>query len=248
MSQVLVLVVLIASLAIAQNHTASFTEYWAATGNNNHRFFHPGTFGADFSGDAPCQPILDNRVFRAIINAVLPCQGLWCQDAMFKCPPGDSRACYNVEHIIDQNGKEFPPELTNIAGNMVMAWGQWNQENGRLAQRNYQAAQQEKVQVYSKERVANAKALITKCASNQQSVPTVTIAIMLLFVAGCVLAWIYHVISAKAEILVSLGRPKPLLHTQDNVLSQPLVTITSDKPHEADAVQTPINPTTSVSV
>lgn len=143
MTTLLVLVMLAAPWAAAQDHTASFTEYWASTGNNNYRFFHPGTFGADFSDDAACQLISDNRDFRAIINAALPCQGLWCQDGMFKCPSGDSRACYNVEHIIDQNGKEFPPELTN----MVMAWGRWNQENGRLAQRNYQAAQQEKVQI-----------------------------------------------------------------------------------------------------
>lgn len=188
-------ILLLLCVAVAADNTASFTEFWKTAGNADYRFYDDRTFGAAFTD--PCIRIYLNPQFRALVNAEFDCTGLWCMNGAFACPSGDSRGCYNVEHIVDTNGGEFLPNQTNIAGNLVMAWGRWNQENGRLAARSYADAQAEKQEVYGADAVERAKDAIRSCNGlipAPEMTPGKIAAIVLAILAFCVAiaAWAYR--------------------------------------------------------
>lgn len=185
MMRFLCFLALAADAGAALLRTASFTEFWESHGNEENRFYDPRTFGMNIYLD-PCQRTA-NPHFRTFVNANVECKGLWCIDEAFKCPSGDSRFCYNVEHIIDTNGGEFLPNQTNIAGNLVMAWGRWNQELGTLARKSYADAQGEKSLVYGSDAVIRAKSWIRKCNNINSGDPENPLVFLLVMILGACL-------------------------------------------------------------
>ncbi len=62
----------------------------------------------------------------------IECQGSWCINGHFECKRYDSKQCYNIEHIIDIKNSILPQYNKNIVGNIIMAYGRWNQEMGYM--------------------------------------------------------------------------------------------------------------------
>lgn len=103
-------------------------------GNDDSRFFDDSTFGLDIYTD-PCASVT-NVDFRKKVNSIAVCSGRWCVNDTYNCVRYKTTECYNVEHIIDLNGGEFPKSCNNIAGNLVMAYGRWNSQLGSRANIN----------------------------------------------------------------------------------------------------------------
>ena len=154
----------------AQMHTQFFEKNWALVGNNNSYFFDSATFGVNYPID-PCTPNSENNnhKFKNYVDSMTECTGQWCINDEFKCVRGDSRKCYNTEHIIDLNGPELQEYNKNIFANLVMACGIWNQQMGRLQVRSYSALINEKETVYSFEVVNLVRQMIIRCHGSQAS-------------------------------------------------------------------------------
>lgn len=115
-------------------------------------------------------PIQQNKptttaTYKKTLSSTVSCTGNHCVDGEWKCKKGDSRNCYNVEHIIDLNGPEFKDhtECKNVAGNMIMSHGYWNQELGTYTKANYQVSVSEKTRVYGDTIMYNARESIRGC-------------------------------------------------------------------------------------
>jgi tetrahydromethanopterin S-methyltransferase subunit G len=147
------------------NHTQFYNDFWASKNNYNFQFYDNRTFGMD--RENPCEVINDNPKYRKIMNKEFNCTGPWCINNTFNCIRGDSRNCYNVEHIIDLNGGEFKnASCKSIAANLVMSCGTWNQQLGSLSISTiggYEANINEKKLVYSNNRIEMARNTIIKC-------------------------------------------------------------------------------------
>ena len=147
------------------NHTQFYNDFWANINNYNFQFYDNRTFGMD--RENPCDVINDNLKYRKLMNKEFNCTGPWCINNTFNCNSGDSRKCYNVEHIIDLNGGEFKnASCKAIAANLVMSSGIWNQQLGSLSISligGYEANINEKKIVYSNNRVEMARNAIIKC-------------------------------------------------------------------------------------
>lgn len=67
--------------------------------------------------------------YKLHIISTVPCTGKWCVNGKWPCKYGDSKNCYNVEHIIPtmNNIKALIGCSLNIQGNMIKAYGAWNQ-------------------------------------------------------------------------------------------------------------------------
>lgn len=96
--------------------------------NANDFFFSPQTYG----GHLNCANVKTNNDYRKLINTKFPCIGAHCVKASspWGCIQYNSQNCYNVEHIIPE--KHNIPELegcnVNVHGNLIMAYGLWNQQ------------------------------------------------------------------------------------------------------------------------
>jgi len=146
----------------AQKHTSIFNEYWNTYGNTNNMFYHPDTFGKNIYTD-PCEKITYNTKYKNYVNQYInPCIGKWCIDYKFNCLQYNS-SCYQVEHIIDKKGQEYDIECTLIAGNLVMAYGKWNNGLGGFAGSNYTNSVIEKTIVYGKEIMDDVRHIIETC-------------------------------------------------------------------------------------
>ncbi len=147
------------------NHTQFYNDFWATTHTYNFQFYDNRTFGMD--RENPCEVINDNPKYRKLMNKEFNCTGQWCINNTFNCIRGDNRNCYNVEHIIDLNGREFKnASCKAIAANLVMSCGIWNQQLGSLSISligGYEANINEKILVYSNNRVEMARNAIIKC-------------------------------------------------------------------------------------
>jgi hypothetical protein len=91
----------------------------------------------------------------------IKCSGLWCRNGQFTCGPGNLD-CWQMEHIIDLNGSPAVGCDLNIVGNVVMAYGRWNNEIGRLSWRD---VRHEKTLVY-KQIFELAVENVLKCGCN----------------------------------------------------------------------------------
>jgi hypothetical protein len=152
---------------ITYQHTDTFTKYWNTFGNNRAMFFDPMTFGMDLYKlikKDPCTKINSTITFRKYVNDHIQCTGVYCVDRMFKCIRGHSMDCYNVEHIIDIGGPEYGKNnrCKLIIANLVMAWGRWNQENGRM-NKDYMSSIAEKTTIYSAERIDLTRRYLEQC-------------------------------------------------------------------------------------
>lgn len=133
--------------------------------HGNKNSFVPTTYGGDLSVSS--DTMISTRQYRQIISKT-PCVGNYCVDNEWKCKKGNSVDCWNVEHIIDNNGPEFKnhKNCKNIAGNYIMAYGQWNQELGTLTKNHYQTSVNEKTRVYGEDIMNRARTSIRKCIEN----------------------------------------------------------------------------------
>jgi hypothetical protein len=109
-------------------HTVAYLKH--GPHNLNNYFFVPETFGPLLTDR--CTAIDINTDYRNKVESSVRCSGQWCSGNTFSCIFGGN--CYQVEHIIDKENSD--PALagcsTNIYGNLVMAYGDWNQQVGRL--------------------------------------------------------------------------------------------------------------------
>lgn len=78
---------------------------------------------------------VSNRDFKNRLNIIYPCDGIHCvtnttHRNTWGCKLDNSQDCYNVEHIIPtaNNIPTLRECDTNIYGNLVMAYGRWNQQ------------------------------------------------------------------------------------------------------------------------
>jgi len=122
--------------------------------NRNNYYFVPNTF---LLAQDPCT-VINNRAeyLSALSNAGITCVGQWC-NGNFGTKP--QRTHYEMEHIVDVVELDFPDCNKNILGNLVMAFGIWNNQVGQL---NSKGAANEKSQVYGS--IYNlARANVAKC-------------------------------------------------------------------------------------
>jgi hypothetical protein len=98
-------------------------------GNSNYNgfYFVDKTYG----GFQSCKTINTNDDFRKYINQKFPCNYEHCRSGLpapWGC--GNSKECYEVEHIIPKanNIPELEGCNTNIYGNLIMAYGVWNNQ------------------------------------------------------------------------------------------------------------------------
>ena len=139
-------------------HTKTYKEQWITTGNKNYYFYDIRTFGQN-SID-PCTVIKRNTIFRDnYVNKNILCEGIWCINKAFKCNRYKTQTCYNVEHIIDTR-RYNNDNCTNIYANLVMAYGKWNTELGRLT---YGDSETEKREVYGNNIIKKTYEYINKC-------------------------------------------------------------------------------------
>jgi hypothetical protein len=115
--------------------TAIFAQ-WGASNTENFYYLPDTWLGGDI-----CTVIPDRRAYLAKLAARgVTCNGQWCNGNF---GTNNRREDYEMEHIIDRNGVTSCP--TNILGNLVMAYGRWNNQVGQL---NPQGVAREKTQVY----------------------------------------------------------------------------------------------------
>ena len=92
--------------------------------NNNNYYYIPDTFYG--IGSDVCKRISTRTQYISELS-YLSCTGIWCNGNFGTNP---QRQQYEMEHIIDRNGVTECP--TDILGNLVMAYGQWNNQVGQL--------------------------------------------------------------------------------------------------------------------
>lgn len=93
--------------------------------NKNYHYFDPTTYSES------TQPMTVQEYKNDIKK--LSCTGEWCYNDKYNdkwgCKVGDSKNCYNVEHIIPKANSiaELNGCSVDIQGNLIMAYGAWNQ-------------------------------------------------------------------------------------------------------------------------
>jgi len=96
------------------------------------------------------------------------CKGAWCHNEKYwKCQEElGENDCYHVEHIIDKRSPEFEcDQCEDIAANLVMSYGQWDNELGR---KPYDVSTREKEIVYGKDKMDIARYYINYCLQSRQ--------------------------------------------------------------------------------
>lgn len=95
------------------------------------------------------------------------CTGKWCNSGLYKCI-NNPRECYEVEHIVDKKNTPYDKCNTNILGNVIMAYGKWNNQVGQLCWKN---VLYEKMQVYGNDIFCDAVSNIIKCGNCDIEMP-----------------------------------------------------------------------------
>lgn len=98
----------------------------------------------------------------------ISCTDKWCNNGMFKCF-NKTKECYEVEHIVDRKNTPYNICNPNILGNVIMAYGKWNSQVGKLC---WKDAMNEKIQVYGKDIFCTAIRNIIKCSNCSVKLPT----------------------------------------------------------------------------
>lgn len=126
--------------------SCTHTKIYDSRGSNSNKdnfYFVEETY--NYGTLEKCSPMPDNGnndAFKKHIEAIL-CTGKWCISSTrwkngWNCPDSTNQ-CYHVEHIIPKanNIPELQGCNTNIFGNLVMAYGLWNQQlnNGFLCEK-----------------------------------------------------------------------------------------------------------------
>ena len=97
---------------------------------NSHGYFNINSYYFDISTYTEETTSMTAQIYRDYIKNTIQCTGKWCVENQWKCLPGDSKNCYNVEHIIPKANTilEINGCSTDIQGNLIMAYGEWNQQ------------------------------------------------------------------------------------------------------------------------
>lgn len=111
--------------------------------NSNGYYFIPETF---INIDV-CTHIDNRAEFLALLaEKNIQCGSrYWCIDNKFLTNEAHNRNYYELEHIIDRSNMEYGDCDTSIIGNLIMAYGVWNNQVGQL---NWNAVKKEKALVY----------------------------------------------------------------------------------------------------
>lgn len=117
--------ILLVIYTVTANDCNQRTQIYNEHGNDNtnYYYFDPNTYTESTKS-------IDNVEYRKMIQKTVKCTGKWCINDQWKCNGTDNQNCYNVEHIIPaaNNIKEISGCLVNIQGNLIMAYGKWNQQ------------------------------------------------------------------------------------------------------------------------
>jgi hypothetical protein len=129
-------------------------------------FNSPNMLNETFNFETICKPLPKaprKTYIQFLNNSGIECSGSWCIDDQFKCLP-HNLDCYHAEHIIDLNDECSLPDVKNmeknILGNLIMSWGRWNMQIGKL---KWEHVEMEKRTIYGDEIVDMAIYYITKC-------------------------------------------------------------------------------------
>lgn len=96
----------------------------------------------------PCMKYKDRKTYITLLEENnIECSGPWCIDGKFSCGKSGNTECWQVEHIIDQSNSDLSNQGydVNIIGNVIMAYGKWNNQIG---QRIWPIVEQEKSEIY----------------------------------------------------------------------------------------------------
>lgn len=103
------------------------TSYYNAAmmPNYNYYYFDPTTYF-----ESSNSMTVDD--YKNTIKSVVQCTGEWCVNKKWGCKVGDSRNCYNVEHMIPKANSlhQIKGCSLDIRGNYIMSYGAWNQALG----------------------------------------------------------------------------------------------------------------------
>lgn len=94
------------------------------------------------------------------------CIGYWCINGNFEW--NKNKQCYEVEHIIDRHNTPYDKCNTNILGNVIMAYGSWNNQIGQLC---WKDAKNEKIEIYGKDIFCKAVKNILDCSNCDAKIP-----------------------------------------------------------------------------
>lgn len=97
-------------------------------------------------GIDPCLPYTSRSDYIQILtDHNITCSGEWCSNqGSFSCA-GMGIDCWQVEHIFDLANSPYSDLNLNIYGNIIMAFGRWN---NALGTRSWDIVEQEKRRVY----------------------------------------------------------------------------------------------------
>lgn len=115
-----------------------------------------------------CRSYTRSKYLNFLRDKNIRCSGSWCINNEFSCKDNtDPNAktvldCYQGEHIIDRRNSipEFAEDDKNIFGNIVMAYGLWNNQIGKLT---WDRTEIEKREIYGDRLVNIAIENIRKC-------------------------------------------------------------------------------------
>lgn len=147
-------------------HTETYDQ-WKA-GHFHDTFYLPDTFLDKHRCTALSSDNSKRReqYIKLLSDNNIECQGSWCIDGKFKCLQGNSKSCYNIEHIVDTKQSILPNHNKNIVGNIIMAYGKWNQEMGTMLWDNVES---EKREIYGNSIVDMAIENIQFCHDKHQT-------------------------------------------------------------------------------
>lgn len=97
---------------------------------NLHGYFNLNSYYFDSRTYTESDNSMTSRAYKDYIKSTVLCTGQWCIDKQWECYTGNSKDCYNVEHIIPKGNTilEIYGCSTDIQGNLIMAYGAWNQQ------------------------------------------------------------------------------------------------------------------------
>lgn len=157
--------------------------------NSNNYYFVPNTF---LLTQDPCT-VINNRAeyLSVLVNNGVVCVGQWC-NGNFGTKP--QRTHYEMEHIVDVVETEFPDCNKNILGNLVMAFGIWNNQVGQLNSKGVAFEKKEIYgSIYNLARANVAKCCVTTPPSSPQNNPIfiiqVSLGICIIVCAASFFAW-----------------------------------------------------------
>lgn len=160
-----------AKLNSTQEHSQIYLQW--KQGRFHETLFLPQTY-LGFEEDVRCQPLSENssqrrnQYLELLRQRNIGCSGSWCIDGEFKCQFGNSQDCYNLEHIVDLQNSILEEYNRNIVGNIVMAYGRWNQQVGSLTWPRVEA---EKIEIYGRQLMEEAMLAIVECGEKALGPP-----------------------------------------------------------------------------